>query len=237
MSEPVVLQENMSAEDTAISRFWISSYPFFTTTLFVLPPPVWHHPSGTRSGTALTLFDADGGVVNEVRLQFAPGEVGCLDLDPLLGACKLESGMKHGTLLLCSPAGTAHYCRLSQEDKMSVLGELVPLQCDRAIFLPVSFGEHASSLLVLANFSSGEEAKIKCRLFLGSKNPEIELSVPPNGSRVINLEVEFADFIDVAEGEKRRAYLRIVTRSDLSLGAQLVEKGGPPGAEEFRSLC
>ncbi len=220
-------------DTTAESRFWVSTYPFFTTTLFVQPPGV----SGeTVAETALTLYDADGAMINEAKMQFPGGRAGFVELDSLLGSCKLEGGLKHALLVLRSPAGTRHTCRIAQGDRTAALGELAEFSASQTAFLPVTFGENLLSFLVVCNYAK-DEARVKCRMYLGSKSSEIELSIPSSGSRIISLEGDFADFADIADGEKRHGYVRLVTKSEETLGVQLIEKQGPAGSEEYRSVC
>lgn len=236
MAEPVTNQMSYgNSEGEICSRFWVSTYPFFSTELFIVP--ALKGQEGSVPGvTSLILYDADGAVANEVKLQFPSGVVGFVDLELLLGSCKLEGGMKHGQLVLRSPAGTKHLCRIANANRSWGLGEPQEVTVQRAAFLPVGFSEESASFATFVNYA-GDEAKVRCRLYAGSKNAEIEISIPGNGSRILSLEAEFAEYTELAEGEKRHAYLRIAGRSEGVVGVQLLEKYATAGGEEYRTIC
>jgi hypothetical protein len=204
------------------SHFWVCTYPFFSTTLFLIPP------GGVRAGeggwkSALRLFDADGVLVNDVGLQIPEGRVGVVDLDILLGSCKLESGMKHGHLQVSSEAGTKHICRLFARERGAMMGQPQVLSAERVTFFPIVLADDRAPFVALIN-QSPRNASVKCKLFCGSRNPETECVVPAMGARVLSITGEFADFMETPGEKQLQAYLRLGVRDSETLGAQLVER-------------
>src|SRR4051812_34599375 len=80
------------AEGEDKSHFWMCSSPFVESALFMVPR------TDCAGSACLEVFDCDGARVNEIECSFPPGEVGSLELDQLMGSCKLESGIKHAYL-------------------------------------------------------------------------------------------------------------------------------------------
>lgn len=209
------------ALDGVVSHFWVATFPFFETTLFVAPPLV----ETTGGATVLSLFDADGGLVNKVSLEVEPGRVGVLELEQFLGECKLESGFRHGHLEVSSPAGTRHLCRLHSRAGAVAYPEATLLTSHRSMFAPVSFGAGLDSVVCLVN-RSDVAGVVKVRLILGKRTPECFVEVPPHGARLVSLTAEFGTVSGGALGEAVPGYLRISTKGDPTFGVQILSRVG-----------
>lgn len=215
-------QINKLEDKRSCSRFWVSTFPHFETTLFILPPRLAEPDETADNSSQVTIYDSDGEVINELNVSRSD-QCNVLELDQFLGACKLESGLKHGQVELSSPAGTRHFCRIHGGESASFLGEPVSMSKGQSCFFPLLLNENKSSFLCIVNHESSE-LRAKCRLFYAKRNPEIDCIVPPNGSRVYSIESEFSDYFDLKEGKLQQAYLRISSRSEGVFGAQLMER-------------
>lgn len=213
---------------SVVSHFWISTFPFFETVLMVVPALQAAGPDNglalvpAPACAALELFDADGNCITESSVEFPAGEVGILELEPLMAMCKLESGLKHGQLVVRSAAGTRHMCRIHCPGGASLLGEPAVVTAKRGGFFPTRLCEEISALLCMVN--RGEvEAKTRVRLFCGNRTPEINCVIPPFGSRVVSVPAEFAEVSRVPADTQLQAYLRVSVSSGVAVGIQLIE--------------
>lgn len=205
------------------SHYWISTYPFFAHSLLVVPPP--HHSSESDSGftTSLTLYDADGMLANQLTIQRDRAQITNVELDPLMGGCKIESGLKHGHLLVSSPPGFTHICRVLGPQGNTLITPGTPLSRDLSSFMPLTFSAERTHLLALIN-TSDQLAQVRCRLYCGKRTPESSTEVPARGMRLLSVQAEFSDFA-VVEGAKRvNAYARLTTGSERPLFVQMIER-------------
>jgi hypothetical protein len=219
-----------SNEANTTSHFWVSTFPYFESTLVITPPI----SATAATSSKLLFYDADGQLVNESIIETGAQSVTQLELDQFLGGCKLESGLKHAHLVVQSPLGSGHHCRIHGREYAALLGEPFPISAAKAGFFPLTFSADRSSLLAIINFGAAE-ANLRCRLFLGKRCPEVVWSIPALGSRVINLEVEFREYTEsketartqvqtgTREAQGAQAYLRVTTKSS-GLGVQLIER-------------
>jgi len=199
-----------------VSNFWVSAYPYFESTLFVSAPP-------ERSGAAQAIiYDPDGMLVNEVTISARPGQLGILEMGPLLGSCKIESGIKHAHLEVRSPPGFGHIVRLHTSSLATLLGEPVEISQRQTNFFPLTFAENKSLFVCLVNYAE-REAKVRCRLYFGRRMPEVECIVPPLGCRLLDMNSEFSEYSVVAGGKERPGYIRLSSSIEQGCGAQLLE--------------
>ncbi len=240
-SSGVVLPAEFTAEPRSVAtHFWISSYPFFESTLILLPgsPRTLDAPKpidGQRMSVALRVYDADGALVNDAQLEFPSNELQFFELEPLLGACKLESGMKHAHLVVESEEGTGVYCRMHTRESAALLGEPISVTPTQGTFFPLTFASDRANLLCLVNRGESE-ATLRCRLFVGKRSPEASWAVPAFASRVVNVEAEFREYALTEEGAQLQAYLRLGTKAG-DLGVQLIERtDGPKEAGFFTAV-
>ncbi len=212
-----------SAAQSNSKHFWISTFPFFETTLFLVPPPA---PIATTFLSRIDLFDADGMLINQVTLEVPAQNVYVVELDPLLGPCKLEQGIKHAHMVVSTPG--AAYCRVQGRENGSLLGEPALVNATRATFFPLTFELGRSNLLCVINRNE-YEASLRGRLFVGRRSPEIGWTIPAKASRVFNIETQFSEFIEIEEDQLVRGYVRLSTKAG-DIGVQLVER--TPGSRE-----
>ncbi|NDC37221.1 MAG: hypothetical protein EBZ48_04120, partial [Proteobacteria bacterium] len=239
---------DMNPEQLVRTHFWVTSQPFCEAVLFISPQTLGAAQSLSLEGTAsvalLRLFDSDGGVVTEAQCGSANGAPVMLELDALLEGCKLESGLRHGHLMIEHDASVRPAVRLQNRGGAVLTGASMPVDRDRAMFSPVTLAPERASLLTLVNFGAGM-AEVRVRLMVGNRNPDLVYNLPPFGSRVVCLEQEFrqALMVDFAKGDsskgqprrgvsatdapptfsETRGYVRVSVRNEQTVGVQLVE--------------
>lgn len=200
-----------------ISNFWISSFPYFSSTLvttFAGAPAETEHK--------INFFDADGELINEVVTVFPAGECNFLELDPFLEACKLEGGLKHGRLQILSPQGTRHILRISGRHNACMSSPTLAVSGSRGAFFPIALSRDQSFMVAAVN-ESDVEGQLRVRLFAGTRAPEVMAIIPPRGARIISIPAEFPSHIPDGQG-RQQAYIRLGTTTDAVIGVQLIER-------------
>lgn len=214
------------------SHFWAASFPFFKSTLFISPRVFGSNENQTDDEQSASLvidslvriFDADGDLINDIEVKSSANDITVLELDPFLGAAKLQGGQKHVHIYVKSEGPAFHMCRLHTAKGASTLGEPLPLSLEHSVFFPIRVGEERQNQLCVVSHNE-QSSSVKCRLFMGARTPEFYFSIPANGSRIFGIEEEFADHLESLEGEKQ-CYIRLSTKSRGALGVQLVERVG-----------
>ena len=192
MSTPV------SAEHIKRTHFWVTSHPFCEAMLFLCPQL---DDSQTEAApSTVRLFDCDGGLVNEAELGSAGGSPIGIELDPLLERCKLESGLRHGHLMIEHAPEVRPVCRLQNRAGAVISGESLPVTQNHAMFSPVTLSPERSSIVTLVNFVAAE-AQVRVRLMFSSRSPDVTYAVPPFGAKVVCLDQEFVELLATGFGK------------------------------------
>jgi hypothetical protein len=212
------------------STFWVSTYPFFESTLCVVPPVPLQAINDAGFPIDVAIYDPDGAELNSARLVASPIQPTTIDLDQFLGGCKIESGLKHAQVVVTSAAGSLHTCRIHSRESGSFMGPMMWFNNDRAAFLPVTFSVERSYLAAFSNGTTAETA-VRCKLICGKRAPETILTLPPRGSRIVSLSSTFPEFASVEGAATTQAYLRLTTRSEGGVGVQLIERTEISGSD------
>ena len=177
--------ENSAGEFSTISDFWVGSAPFFESTLFVLPSPDVADPTAEQgeespfsNKTRVLFFDFAGNRVNQIEVCFLKGEIGVLPLDTFLESCSLTAGFRQGRIVVQSEIPCKHLIALKYGSSEVILAPATVVSGDLGGFVPVLLGDNRSSVLYLLNQSEAH-SPIRCRFFMGSRTPEIEVNLAP----------------------------------------------------------
>ncbi len=202
-----------------ISRFWVSTFPLFSATLFISPTK----PSKEDSEAIhqITIFSSTGKKINEATISCAVNRPAVIELDYLLGNCELNYGLKHCQLEVRSPENFKHSCRLNSENGACMISSVVSLDVQKSTFFPLRFSSKNLSVLVVSNFSD-EHSVCECKFYCGELCESLEIDVAPRCTRLIPIEVEFAQSLDKAGFSQ--GYLKLVSKSGNSLGVQTFER-------------
>jgi hypothetical protein len=205
------------------SHFWVAGAPFFSTTLLVVP--ALGDDGDVRTVTTLEFFDVDGVKTNSVEVEFPSEEVGIIELEPFAANLKMEGGVQHGHVAISSPSGTKHLCRLSIGQNACMLPEPLLLRARESCFLPVVLASRREHMLVMVN-AGLETAQISARLFYGHRSPEWNLTVPPNGAKLVPMEDELLSSADEKGWDKGtvQGYLRLSSRHQAAITCFMIER-------------
>lgn len=202
-------------------NFWICCDDKFSSSLVCCQSSGALESENKADTYKYSIIDADGLLVNQGEVSF-PSDVGEIDLKPFMGSCKTESGLRHGRLELEAPGNSAVMLKLAMEGEVNFISRLSVVKESHSEFVPVSFAKNKVSYFCLTNFSTSA-LELRIRLILGKRAPELQVSLPAGGSRVIILEQEFAQVLENLEAQVF-GYLRISTRDPLGFGFQLIEE-------------
>jgi hypothetical protein len=201
------------------AHFWVSSYPFFETTLILIPPV---QSSSPQCSATLTAYDSDGATINTVQMSFPANETQLVEVEPLMGSCKLECGVKHGHIVVELPYGGGAACRIHTRESATMVSEPRIITPSAASFVPLTLGAGRMNFLLCVNRSQ-KECIVKARLFFGKRSPETSWTLPPFGTRIVLVESEFAPYLGLEKSDQIQAYIRMSTKSG-EIGVQTLER-------------
>ena len=214
-------------QTASVAHLWVSSGPFFETVLFFYCSDR-DLADATLSGVAdipltVKLFDPDGAQFNTVKLFISPHRPAAIELEPFMGGCKIESGIKHAHAAVELPAGWHATSRIVTREASCVLGAASRLTSTSRAFFPVVLSKERFPMVVLLNRSS-IEATVRARLFCGKRSPEAVWNIPARGVRVMSVTHEFGEVLAAELEDQVQAYLRLGVRGDYEIDAQMIER-------------
>jgi hypothetical protein len=261
--------DEIVACEGVVTHFWVCTYPYFDCSLFVMPP-LFSGESVAKVGSSslnrgssavpsaaissITVYDPDGQIINSVRFSTKDNSVGLIELGPLFGACKMQSGMKFGQVVVRSPKGFSHRLRMMNTVCGVVLSEGKRIICSEKLSglqrpggthgaagslsgiglvnFPINLGKGRQSLVTLIN-RGAEDAVVRCRLALGKRSPEVDCRIPAYGARVLHLESVFSLLVSIPTEKTVQSYLRLSIKQGEAVGAQIIERNFAQGESEY----
>ena len=220
------------------SSFWVVTYPACESVLFIVPTVEALQYSGDRERTTrVEVYDSDGDLVNTVVARFPATGLGLLEMSPFLGGCKLDSGFKHGRIVVESDFPCQHFTRIQSRDSAVLAGELLSLESQRPLAMPFVADGKRSSVIVLVN-EGPTEAEVRLKLYLSTRSPEVRQMIPPGGARLVLMERVFSECLEGDSAKTGRGYVKLTTAHTCSIGVQLVERiARTPESEALRMVC
>lgn len=230
---PASSEVSMFSGERVVTHFFVSSYPFFESTLFFAFPEATPE---SNSDVQVSLYDCSGARVNVVRTNFGTQSCGALEVDPLMEACKLEAGFKHAHVEVNAPLGCKVLSRIYSRSGACLMAPAISLSERSSTFFPVLFSEERAPFLGIINCSE-RDAQVRCRLYFGKRSPEMQYSVPALGSRLVSVLAEFAEYGIEQPDRTVHGYVRVSTSSGMHCGVQLIESlKGEKGSYHFSSV-
>ena len=216
---------------SVVSHFWFCCYPAFTTRLFF--------SAATKETLAeesiIEIYDCDGALINAAEVSFNDTSVGVLELEPFVAGCKLESGLKHGHVIVRSASGVRHQCRVESRKSGTLFSVQKEIQKRRDHFVPICFMPDRTNYLALVSHSS-EESSVRARVFCGSRTPKLDLVVPAQGGRVFQVESLFPEY-SYLEERQVKAYVRLSLLSGGTVGCMAFDRQVlQPDQDLFRAV-
>jgi hypothetical protein len=206
-------------QKSAVSHFWFCCYPGFSTRILFSSV----QRLSLSETSIIEVYDCDGELVNVAEVQFQDLPLGMLDLDPLVSSCKLESGLKHGHVVVRSAPEVQHQCRIQSRKS----GIFFSIQRDvlkrRDLFVPICFAPDKTNYIALFNQST-DVSEVLARVFCGSRTPRADLEVPAMGARIFQLESLFPEYGYADDSTVQRAYLRLSLRNGGATGCTAFDR-------------
>lgn len=204
-------------QDDVQSFFWCACDKYYSSILLIKPG------NAVVNKHTITVYDVSGEKVNQVELEFPNKQIGIFELDAICNDCKLTGGIRQAQIRVVSPSGTLHECKIHTIANDCYVSDVQNISREQAAFYPLTLSTHSANLIAFNNTGNIPVA-LRCRLYTGTRSPETEIQVPAFGTACKNVEVDFAEYLDLAAGAIVQAYIRIVAGSSSSLQVRLFEK-------------
>lgn len=205
-------------ENTALvdSTYWFACDDFHHSRLII---------SAAQQDTVheLTVYDSTGELVNKVQVKLKDSLHTILDLDIIAAGCSIQSGLRHGTIRIVSPSGTRHELNVFCSDKSYRATENFSLSKQKAVCFPLMICQDSNTTVLFA-VADGPESTVKVRLYTGTRSPEVEFKLSAYSAKILNIETDFADFLNLSSERPAQAYVRIISNTANNISVRLLEK-------------
>ena len=224
MEEQTHLPQDNNSRNTQVltetreSNFWVGTTEEFQTAICFVP-----NSNSVDNSHIATVYDCSGQIVSETKITFPQNKIGFFEVDAILGDCKITQGVRQAHLKITSEINTDYQIFITGKDKEYNCSEKQKVAREYVAFFPLRISNTTSSNLVFCN-NSKFPATIKCRLFTGTRTPEIDFKIPENGTALKKIETEFEEFLDLTAGKITQGYIRILTSSSAELSVSLIEE-------------
>jgi hypothetical protein len=156
-----------------------------------------------------------------------------------MGALKMQGGVRHGHVALTSAAHSRHVCRHALHRQVSLSRSPTVVRSRESCFVPLVVGGQREHLIALVN-AGLETAQLTLRMFYGNRSPEWNLTLPPNGCKLIALEGELLSDADDRAWEKGplQSYIRLSARHQTVFTCLVFERipGDTPELDSYRCV-
>lgn len=207
---------------------WQAHCAWFETCHYFIPG----FPSRQVRGS-ISVFDVDGGEINQLDLNGPKDEVIALSGEELFLNAKMESGIAHGRIRMNLFDGTEYTGRIIGARTASLFHDFLKVSLDNSCFFPVHFSAEGNPILVALN-TVNSDAVLKVRLYLHNRMPEVLVDIPAGGSRLIDLKHHFAAFSECKDDMYLSAYVRLTLKHGSDLRLQILDVStGVSGTNEI----
>ncbi len=170
----------------------------------------------------IVIYDADGEVANEATIGATHGNPITLELAPLMGGAKSESGLVHSHLAIEHSTTSRVFVRGHTRAGAAFLEPVNIVDQDHPAFFPVCLERAKISMISLVNLGDSD-LTARVRLIISGRNPDVSVVIPARGSRVVSLEAEFGelawgDSVGDGDREEKRGYVRTSIRGEGKIG-------------------
>jgi hypothetical protein len=217
--QDAAIRDSSEVDSIVQSFVWVPKFDRLASVLDILNTVKGDIPGTTH----VIVRDFQGEVTNRVTIEFAPEIITSIDLSLLVGGCREDNGLVHGLVEVRSPISFVHAFRLASDSESLPMRESVRLSRTAPFFSFLNTAVSSTSFFALLNLSN-EEAEVQCRLYWERTYREIIKVVPPNGTRILRIEDDFEDALEM-EKDQVPQYVRVSQKSERSaIAVQLIEK-------------
>lgn len=233
------MDETAQNETVNTSHFWICDAPLCTTVLLGAPgAPAERSAEDDSEVVSLTMYDCDGALAGSLKVGWSSLEVGVIDLRPLLVGCKVNSGFRHGHLVVKSKGTGRYLCRYQGKQAVGISEPLRMAHSRESVFVPIRWGNEYEHTIVCVN-SVYEPSQVTMRLMLENRSPEVQINIPPHGVILLSLEKEFNLKTEgrSSDNTPMQGYVKFSCRSNSGVGVQLLERSPEVRGDFYRVLA
>gem|GEM_PF-5558110 len=210
--------------------FWSLSTPELASVLHFAPSLGEERPYDIR------IFSPKGEEYQ--HLQMLPSKQGAssIELNNILSELLPDRGIRHASVQIDGVELGAVSQRLIGPSGHMITSPLGTINNMNPFFMPKAFPKNMNSYLAVLNISN-EEKDVAIRLMIPGRAPEISLSLKPRETRLMHLQTEFSDVIDMTRRNKIPGYLRIKAKGDDGISAALLDQSMLDSGVCFRMVA
>jgi hypothetical protein len=187
--------------------FWALSTSEITTALHFAPN------AGQECPYVVNMYSARGELYRQLELV-APGPMGLtVELDNLMSELLPDSGVRHARVSIEGVAPGAVMMRVLSKNSHSIVSPLKVVSNTEPYFLPKNFLKSQQNLLSVMNLE-GSDTEVVVKVVLPGRAPESLLRLDPNSTKVLHLQTEFSEVIDLARKNRIPAYIRVRAKGE-----------------------
>jgi hypothetical protein len=186
----------------------------------------------------MEIYDADGALTNTAHLSFSNDGVGIFELAPFFGSVKTNGGFCHAHVGVRSNGDVRHSILVRSPAGSWVVPELLAVRPREPNFLPLSLANRKEHVLAAVNCSE-DPAHLLCRVYFGQRTPEVSLTIPGHGVKLLSVESDLLEDQELAlpANEVVPSYIRMSLKQSGMVGVQVIERSltaEQPNGEEYR---
>lgn len=187
--------------------FWALSTSELTTALHLAP--------NTEQDAAylINMYTPKGELYRHLEVG-APGPTGLtLELDNLMSEILPDNGIRHSRISIDNCAPGSALMRVISKNGHSIVSPLKEVSSVEPYFLPKNFLKSQQNLLSVMNLED-ITAEVVVKVVLPGRAPESLLRLDPNSTKLLHLQTEFAEVIDLARKNRIPAYIRVRSKGE-----------------------
>ncbi len=153
-----------------------------------------------------------------------PGEAALhLELNNILAEILPDNGIRHAQIVVGAVEPGEVSMRLISDSGHQIVQPMSSVNSNSPFFAPKSFMKGQTSLVaVSAPVATPVEAVL--RLMAPGRAPEVVVPLNPAQTKIVNLQTDFVDVVDLARKNKVPAYLRVRARGDETISVAMLDQ-------------
>lgn len=210
--------------------FWSLSTPELATVLHFAPALAEERPYDIK------IYSPKGEQYQ--HLQMVPSKQGAssVELNNILSELLPDRGIRHAAVHIDGVDLGAVTQRLIGPSGHTMTLPLKAINNMDPFFMPKAFPKNSNSYLALLNITD-EEKEVSIKFMIPGRAPELSVSLSPRETRLMHLQTEFSDVIEMTRRNKIPGYLRIKAKGDEGISATLLDQFMLDSGVSFRMVA
>lgn len=197
--------------------FWTISSPELSTVLHFAPNLGEEKPYDIR------IFSPKGEEYQ--RLQMVPSGQGAssVELNNILSELLPDRGIRHASIEVDGVEPGGVLLRLIGPSGHMLASPLKEINNKDPFFMPKTFPKSGNSYLAILN-TAAEDKEVAVKLMIPGRAPELMFNLKARETRLMHLQTEFSDVVEMTRRNKIPGYIRIKAKGDQGVSAALLDQ-------------